>query len=212
MLKYIIKKLLYLLVVIAILPVAAGSYEDFFRAIENNDPGTVSALLAKGFDPNARDEKGQAGLFLALRSGSLSVAEVLASHPQIQIDAANALGETPLMMAAMRGHLEWCKRFVDLGAKVDREGWTPLHYAATGPNYRVVELLLNRGAPIDALSPDRSTPLMMAATYGSEANVGLLLSRGASVSLRNARGQRAEDLARAAGRDALASRLKLATR
>lgn len=212
MLKQNIRTFFYLAVAATVLPVLAGSYEEFFRAVENNDQRSVAALLARGFDPNTRDEKGQVGLFLTFRGGSLDVAEVLVSHPQIEVDAANSLGETPLMMAALRGNLEWCRRMLDMGARLEREGWTPLHYAATGPEYRVVEFLLNRGAAVDALAPDKSTPLMMAATYGSEASVGLLLSRGAAARLRNARGQRAEDLARSVGRHALADRLQRATR
>jgi ankyrin repeat protein len=212
MLKKNIRRIFYLLVVLGSFRAIAGSYEDYFRAIENNNHRAVAALLARGFDPNTRDEHGQVGLFLAFRGGALDIAEVLVSHPQLQVDATNTLGETPLMMAALRGHLEWCRRMLDLGAKLERKGWTPLHYAATGPDSRVVELLLNRGAAIDALAPDRSTPLMMAAIYGSEASVELLLSRGAATGLRNERGQRAVDLARGVGRDALAARLERATR
>jgi ankyrin repeat protein len=212
MLKRIIRKLIYLVVVLGVCHATAGSYEDFFRAIENNDHRAVKELLARGFDPNTRDERGQVALFLAFRRGSLEVAEALASHPQIQIDATNTAGETPLMMAALRGNVEWSRRMLERGAKVNRNGWTPLHYAATGPEYRVVELLLDRGASIDALAPDRSTALMMASTYGSEASVGLLLSRGAATALRNERGQRAVDLARGVGRASLADRLERATR
>jgi ankyrin repeat protein len=212
MLKKTIRRILYLFVVLGICSSHAGSYEDYFRAIENDDGRTVAALLTKGFDPNTRDERGQVGLFLAFRGGALKVAEVLASHPQLQVDAANTMGETPLMMAALRGHVQWCRRMLDLGAKLELPGWTPLHYAATGPDYRVVELLLNRGAAVDSLSPERSTPLMMAALYGSEASAGLLLSRGANPSIRDARGRRAADLARGVGRDTLAERLERATR
>jgi uncharacterized protein len=212
MLKRFVRSIAYLVIVVCVCPVIAGSYEDYFRAIENNDQGAVKELLVRGFDPNTRDERGQVGLFLALRGGALHVAEVLAAHPKLQVDAANSSGETPLMMAALRGRLEWSRRMLELGAKVNRNGWTPLHYAATGPEYRVVELLLDRGAAIDALAPDRSTALMMAAMYGSEASVGLLLSRGAAAGLRNARGQRAADLARGVGREGLADRLEQATR
>jgi ankyrin repeat protein len=66
---------------------------------------------------------------------------------------------------------------------------------------------LDKGATIEALSPNRSTPLMMAARYGSEASVDLLLARGANTRLRNDRDMNAADFARSAGRDALAARL-----
>jgi ankyrin repeat protein len=76
----------------------------------------------------------------------------------VDIDAANANGETPLMMAAMRGQVAWVQRLLERGAKVNREGWTPLHYAAAGPSVPVIELLLTRGAAIDARSPNGTTP------------------------------------------------------
>ena len=57
----------------ACLPVRAGSYEDFFVAVVRDDPGTINALLQRGFDPNTRDPKGQVGLTLALQNGSFKV-------------------------------------------------------------------------------------------------------------------------------------------
>ncbi len=71
-----------------------------------------TACWQRGFDPNTPDEKGQVGLYLALREGSLKVAEVLLQHPQLKVDAANAAGETPLMMAALRGNVEWTQRLL----------------------------------------------------------------------------------------------------
>jgi ankyrin repeat protein len=75
-----------------------------------------------------------------------------------------------------------------------------VHYAATGPNTRVLALLLERGANIDALAPDRSTPLMLAARHGPEDSVKLLLQRGANKRLLNDRNLFAADLAKNGGR------------
>lgn len=187
--------------------VGAGSYEDFFQAVEVDNAGSVRALLQRGFDPNTRDPNGQVGLFLALRSESPKVAEVLIAHPAIDIDAANTAFETPLMMAALRGRMEWCRRLVARGAKLDRDGWTPLHYAAAGPNGALVGWLLDQRAPREALSPNGTTPLMMAAGYGSEAGADELLERGADARLRNQKDMSAADFARAVGRDSLAAKL-----
>ena len=101
------------------------------------------------------------------------------------------------MMAALRGQLDWARRLLERGAKVHQAGWSPLHYAATGPEPKIVALLLDRGAPIDAPSPNRTTPLMMAARYGAEASVDLLLARGADKRLRNDRDLDAARLCRA---------------
>jgi ankyrin repeat protein len=206
--RFNFKKVIYLFIVICFSSVHAGSYEDFFRAVNIDNDRTVRSLLASGFDPNTRDERGQVGLFLAMREGSPKVATALLAHPDIKVDAANAVGETPLMMAALRGNLEWSQRLIERGGQLSRDGWTPLHYAASGPEPKVVALLLDRGAPIDALSPNRTTPLMMAARYGDEASADLLLARGADAKLRNDPGLSAADFARLAGREALAERLE----
>lgn len=189
----------------------AGAYEDFFAALERDDARTVVALLQRGFDPNSRNPEGQVAFFLALRQPAPAVAEALWAHPQLQVDAVNGVGETPLMMAALRGQVGWMRRLLERGARVHQEGWSPIHYAATGPEPQAVELLLDRGAPVDARSPNGTTPLMMAARYGSERSVALLLQRGADRRLRNQRDLDAADFAREAGREALARQLAAPT-
>jgi ankyrin repeat protein len=201
------KKLLHLIVALGVSSAFAGSYEDFFSAIERDDGTAVRNLLQRGFDPNSRDPKGQTGLFLALQGGSLQAAEPLVLDRALDVDALNESGESALMMAALKGRLDWVQRLLDRGAQVDKSGWTPLHYAATGPEPAVVRLLLDRGAKIDAGSPNRSTPLMMAAQYGNPASVDLLLARGADPRLKNDQGLTAADFARLADRQALAARL-----
>lgn len=191
---------------------AAGSYDDFFAALRGNDARQVRALLARGFDPNTVDEKGQVALYIALRDESFAVAETLLASQDLQVDAANAEGETPLMLAALRGQRDWVERLLARGARLRRDGWTPLHYAASGPSTAVVELFLERGADIEAPSPNKTTPLMMAAGYGAIDSADLLLQRGASPRARNDIGLNAGDFARRAGRDALALRLDAATK
>ena len=187
----------------------AGAYDSFFRAIELDDADQVAALLAQGFDPNAPNDAGQIGLFIALRGGAVKVARVLASHPGSNIDQANAADETPLMMAALRGNLAAAQQLLNRAATVNKPGWSPLHYAATGPESALVTLLLDRGAAVDAKSPNGSTPLMMAARYGSEVSVDLLLLKGANVLARNDQGLSAADFAKLGGRAALAGRLEV---
>ena len=207
--KYI-RLALYLIVTANISSAFAGPKEDYFKALEIDAANIVSGLLLQGFDPNERDAQGQVGLYLALRSESWAVVDALLKHPGVQIDAVNAAGETPVMMAALRGQVELTRRFLERGAQINREGWTPLHYAASSIEPGVVSLLLDRGAAIDARSPNGTTPLMMAARYGAIDAADLLRKRGADASLRNERGLTAADFALAAGRDTLAQRLQAA--
>lgn len=203
-----IRKLIYIAVVICVSSANAGAYEDFFIAVGRDDGAAVGRLLQRGFDPNARNPDGQTALHLALRDASPAVAETLWRHADLDIDAANGNGETPLMLAALRGQLDWVRRLLERGAKVHQTGWSALHYAATGPEPKIVALLLDRGAPIDAPSPNRTTPLMMAARYGVEGSVDLLLARGADKRLRNDRDLDAAGFARLAGREFLLERLE----
>ena len=206
------KQLVYLVVATCISSAQAGAYEDFFQAVSRDDGEAVSALVQRGFDANSRSPEGQTALHLALRDQSPSVAQALWANRALDVNAVNASGETPLMMAALRGDLDWARRLLERGAKVHQEGWSPLHYAATGPEPKIVALLLDRGAPVDAPSPNRSTPLMMAARYGAEASVDLLLARGADKRLRNDRDLDASGFAKLATRDFLKARLEVLPR
>ena len=198
----------YLTVVAFVLSASAGSFDDFFRAVAFDDASAVANLLARGFDPNARDGDGQCALGLAAREGSERVVDVLLKQPQLNIDTRNNTGETALMFAALHGRLQMAQRLIERGAAVTQDGWNPLHYAATGPEPKIVALLLNKGAPIDARSPNGTTALMMAARYGSEQSVMLLLQQRADPAARNERGLNAADFARSAGRESLAKRLE----
>lgn len=201
------KSAIYLIVAVCFSAATAGSYVDFFRALQIDNVDTVRQLLAAGFDPNSRSEKGQPALLLAMREESFKTAALLLAQPRLDVDATNAADETALMIAALKGHADWCRRLIERGAKVNREGWTPLHYAAAGPQTQAVALLLERGAVIDARAPNGNTPLMMAAMYGTEDTVKLLLAHGADPRLRNARGLTAVDLAHATGREFLVATL-----
>ena len=188
----------------------ANAYVDFFRAINIDNVRVVNQLLARGFDPNAANEQGQVALYLALRDEAPRVLATLLDHPQIKVDLANGSGETPLMMAALKANLQWTQRLIERGAQINRDGWTPLHYAASNgqeESTAVVSLLLDRGAAVDARAPNGNTPLMMAARYGAFRSAELLLARGADRRLKNNAGMTAAELARLEGRDSLAARL-----
>lgn len=202
-----LKKSFYLCVALTFSSAFAGPREDFFKAVDLDAAHIVGRMLAEGFDPNQRDDQGQLPLFVALRSESRQAVAALLADRRTEIDTANPHGETPLMMAALRGNVAVAQQLLDRGARVAREGWTPLHYAASGPTPALLGLLLDRGAPIDARSPNGTTPLMMAARYGAIDGAELLLSRGADRALRNDQGLTAADFATAAGREELARRL-----
>jgi hypothetical protein len=181
---------------------------DFFRAVNVDNADAVSRMLAAGLDPNQLDTHGQPALTLALQGESLKVARVLMDAKGIQIDLRNHAGETPLMMAALKAEVDAATALVAHGAAVQKDGWSPLHYAATGGSAAIVKLLLSKGAKLEARSPNGSTPLMLAARYGNEEAVDALLAAGGDRTLKNDLGMDASAFAASAGREKLAARLK----
>ena len=212
--KYI-KYITYLLVFNCFSLATAGSYDDFFAAIQQDNAFVVRELLGRGFDPNTPNPQGQQALFLALKYPSLKVVEVLLSDPNTTVEIRNASDESPLMLAALKGLTELCQQMILRDADVNKPGWAPLHYAATGASIPTMQLLLDNHAYIDAASPNGSTPLMMAAMYGNDAAVKLLLNSGADPTLKNIQGLSAIDFAtqahKAASVDAIAAALRAKT-
>ncbi len=187
--------LIYAIVFIGNSQSISGSYEEFFQAISVDDAVAMRNLLARGFDPNTLDPKGQHGLFLAVREKSAKTAVVLLQAPKIKVEHRNAADESPLMMASLNGMTDLVQRLVAKGADVNKPGWTPLHYAATKAHLPVMRVLLENHAYIDASSPNGTTPLMMAAFYGSPSAVKLLLEEGADPLLKNDQSLTAIDFA-----------------
>ena len=181
---------------------------EFFRAVNVDNADAISRMLAAGLDPNQLDPRGQPALLVALQGESLKVAKVLWDAKGIQIDIRNHAGETPLMMAALKAEIDAANALVAHGAAVQKEGWSPLHYAATGGSAAIIKLLLSKGAVLEARSPNGSTPLMMAARYGNEEAVDALLAAGADRTAKNDLGMDASAFAASGGRDKLAARLK----
>ena len=179
----------------------AGSYEDFFKAIQLDRPQEVQQILQRGFDPNTVNPTGVPALLVALQEQSFLTADVLAQHPQTQVDARSARDESALMLAALRGQERLVVHLVSRGAAVNKAGWTPLHYAATGGHVRVAAFLIGAQADVNAESANGTTPLMMAAMYGNSDTVKLLLESGAEAYPQNDNGLTAVDFAAKAGQE-----------
>ena len=87
-------------------------------------------------------------------------------------------------------HYEIAEFLLDMGMNpnhINCHGTTLLHSMAQEGNLRKAQLLLDRGATIDAVDEEfRSTPLGLAARWGQREMVGLLLERGADPNLADA--------------------------
>lgn len=191
---------IYLFVLACFSHANAGSYEDFFAAVRNDDGDRIGALIRQGFDANVRDAKGEHALHLATRDNATKAIAALLRWDKIDVEPRNKVDESPLMLAALGGHLETARQLVAHGADVNKPGWAPLHYAATRGHVTVMQFLLEHNAYIDAASPNGTTPLMMAAFYGTPSAVKLLLEGGADPMLKNQQDMTAIDFAQRANR------------
>jgi ankyrin repeat protein len=190
-----IRFVLYLVVFIGYSSSIAGSYDDFFAAIQANKPDVVQALLKRGFDPNTLNPRGEHGLVVAVNERAFKVIDVLLGDANTQPEVRTTRDESALMLASLKGYLDVCKKLIARDADVNKPGWTPLHYAATSGHLDVIRLLVEHHAYVDASSPNGSTPLMMAAMYGTIEAVKLLLAEGADPQIKNALGLTAIDFA-----------------
>lgn len=175
----------------------AASIEDFFHAVTMDNAGEVRKLLQQGMNPNATDKYyGSTGLIVALQEGSMRVFHVLVNAPGIHLEAKANNGNSALMIAAYKGNMAAIDILLKKGVAINQPDWTPLHYAAAGGKNEIVQMFLDRGADINARSPNLTTPLMIAAYEGFDATVKLLIERGADVTLKNDVGLHAADYAK----------------
>lgn len=182
----------------------AAPLDDFLQALRVDHLPQAQQLVRQGFSANAHDAQRNPVLCLAIQHHALHIATWLVRQPGINLEQANTRGETPLMLAAVRGHTALVQTLLEQGAQPNRPGWTALHYAASHTGdaaLAIIGLLLEHSAYIDAESPNGTTPLMMAARYGLSDAVTLLLQAGADPQLKNQQGLTALDFAREAGRD-----------
>lgn len=107
-------------------------------------------------------------------------------------DSTAISGSTPLHYAVANKHLSTVRELILHGADVsapDKEGYTALHICAKNQlrdDLRIVQLLVEAGAPLEFRDWRDLTPLQAAAERGNDQIVKLLLALGADVNSRSA--------------------------
>lgn len=108
------------------------------------------------------------------------VAVLLAEGPRLDVFEAAALGRTELVAAFLDAEPAAAEAFSD-------DGFTGLHLAAFFDHAETARLLVERGAPVDAVARHETivvTPLHSAVAARNEETVALLLDRGADPNMR----------------------------
>ena len=123
------------------------------QATRNSHVEIVALLLTLGATVDARDDLGRTALFETLHTPDLFDLRgaTLLLKNGIDISLQDLKGNNVLHEAARRDAVEHALRFVDRGIDVNipnNDGLTALHLAAGWGHYRIVSLLLEKGANI----------------------------------------------------------------
>ena len=130
----------------------------------------VQTLLARGADPNARDEDERTPLFSAVLGGSVALLGLLLES-KADVNARDSHGMTALHIAAEEVLPAAASLLIARGADVnlqDNDGNTPLARAVQSARgrYEVVRVLVDAGAKDDVPNAAGETPREMADRLG----------------------------------------------
>ena len=143
-------------------------------------PAEVKELLARGADPNAKNDGGVAALIPATDNLEMTRLVVEAGA---DVNARTEDGSSALMVVARRaGAVPVAAYLLEKGADIGAataDGITALHRAAQSGDVDMIKLLVERGANVNAQPKSGPVPLASAVVFGHGAAVRYLLSKGA---------------------------------
>lgn len=123
-------------------------FRQFLHACQVGDQALVVKALRDGIDPNRVDPTGDTALHIAARHSQYSVVATLLNTHEINCDALDREGSTPMHEAAGYGYLQCVDLLIEAGANpniTNKSGYTPLTRAAFYGHAEVAERLLGRG-------------------------------------------------------------------
>ncbi len=182
---------------------AAGGHESspLLVAIYRGRHEVIATLLAA--DPALT-------LFEAAALGVTDRVRELCTEDPPSVRAYTADGFSALHLASFFGRTETVRALLDAGANVSGitqtdDETTPLHAAAGALHPVTCQMLIDRGAPVNAQQALGFTPLHLAARYGDEELARLLVAAGADPTIESDHGKTAGDLAYEFEHDTLAA-------
>jgi ankyrin repeat protein len=174
-------------------------YTPLYMAIHNDDLYFLKILIANGADVNTKYRGGETLLKSAAKTGKTEAIKLL-------LDGGADINENdngPTALHAMlnmrnsnynqyRLSKDTAELLLARGADVnlkDKFGWTPLHFAAESADVNIIELLLDKGAEVNAKDDEAGfTALHHAVRLGKRNVAELLITRGADVNVKDKQG------------------------
>nr|XP_046182467.1 histone-lysine N-methyltransferase EHMT2-like isoform X5 [Oncorhynchus gorbuscha] len=169
------------------------------EAIVNNHVEVTRYLVQSGACVYHIEEDGYTGLHHAAKLGSLDIVTLLLETGQVDINAQDSGGWTPIIWAAEHKHIKVIRALLHRGADVtlkDKEMNACLHWASFAGCVTIAEMVLNAGCPLSSVNMHGDTPLHIASREGFLDCVTLFLSRGADIDIVNREGDTPLSLAR----------------
>eukprot|EP00525_Craspedostauros_australis_P002785 CAMPEP_0198117540 /NCGR_PEP_ID=MMETSP1442-20131203/18503_1 /TAXON_ID= /ORGANISM="Craspedostauros australis, Strain CCMP3328" /LENGTH=301 /DNA_ID=CAMNT_0043775611 /DNA_START=41 /DNA_END=946 /DNA_ORIENTATION=+ len=138
----------------------------FMQAFGGSKPST----LING--ENGEDDVYAEGtLHMAASNEDPTILKMLLDKGDQDPNTLDDYGQTPLHLAADRGHVDCATVLLDAGADIhlsDDDGFTPLHLAVIAESVPTCKLLLGRGADPDKPDSDGTTPRQSATEDGAD--------------------------------------------
>ncbi|XP_059470956.1 ankyrin-3-like isoform X1 [Neocloeon triangulifer] len=145
-------------------------------------------LLSRGADVNACDDESKTPLILAAFLSSTEMCRFLVENGA-DLSAVNKYGDDAFHGACFACKLENAMYFMELnGFSVEKKGQlgrTALLHAAQNGHFVVAELLLSKGANVNARDDDNCTALIIASQLSSEDMCRFLVESGADLNAVN---------------------------
>ena len=150
-------------------------------AVALSDTPRVSALLASGADPDAKDANGIRAIHYAAGEPDPALLRTLIVAGA-DVNAKGRTGKTPIMEAARLGMLQNVKILVDAGADLDARDDLERNVVMFGAmakqsSLEIVRHLHENGAPDFTFTSKGDTPLFLAIDYGNTDTALYLLDR-----------------------------------
>jgi ankyrin repeat protein len=196
---------------LSIMPAMALTVDDLnlIEVARHGDNRLFKILLARGANPNARDQGNNTAILMAAYFSKRDVVRQLIEL-NVDVNVLGSLGFTPVGAAAMRADNEIVKMLIKAGANLDvldHEGETPLLRAIRAQRDENLKTLVLAGANVDKPNKSGETPLMVAAQLGRADYVEALLAKNANPNPRDKEGGTALYFAVFNGYDEIAKRL-----